>query len=210
MTAATASAAQTFGRPARPDLRRWKRRSRMISVFRRLLPLTIAAVILALAGQVIFNTIAAARGEVKDRSDPIRMINPRFQGREGDGRGFVISAASATRDDKDLRRVTLEKPVITMGVDTAKPTHVTAQSGLYIEGEPVIRLSGDVQVDDASGYHFTTELANLDTVKNLVEANSPLAGTGPIGQVQSDSYGVYEDGDRIIFRGRVRAQINRD
>jgi lipopolysaccharide export system protein LptC len=207
---ASASAAHPFGRPERPDLRRWKRRSRMIAVFRRLLPLTIAGVIVALAGQVVFSTIAAARGAVKDRTDPIRMINPRFQGREGDGRSFVISAASATRDDKDLRRVTLEKPVITLGVDTPKPTHVTALSGLYIEGEPVIRLTGDVQVDDASGYHFSTELANLDTVKNLVEANSPLAGTGPIGEVKSDSYGVYEDGDRIIFRGRVRARINRD
>jgi lipopolysaccharide export system protein LptC len=182
----------------------------MIAVFRRLLPAAIGLVIVALAGQVVINSVIAARSEVKDRSDPIRMTNPRFLGREGDGRSFIISAATATRDDRDLRRVTLDKPVVTLGVDTPKPTHVTANSGVYVEGEPMILLNGNVQVDDGSGYHFSTEVANLDTAKNTVEADSPLNGTGPIGNVLSESYGVYDDGDRIIFRGRVRAKINRD
>ena len=73
-----------------------------------------------------------------------------------------------------------------------------------------MRLQGDVQVDDGSGYHFSTERANLDTRTNIVEANSPITGTGPVGEVQADTYGVYDEGDRVIFRGRVRARINRD
>jgi lipopolysaccharide export system protein LptC len=202
--------AVTLDRPARPDLRRWKRRSRMIAAFRRLLPSAMALVIFALAGQVVWNTVVSDGGRPADQSAPIRMINPRFQGREGDGRAFVISAATATRDDNDLRRVTLDKAVVTLGVDTPKPTRVTAKTGVYIEGDPIVRLNGDVQVDDGSGYHFSTEVANLDTRANTVQANAPITGTGPIGEVQSQSYSVFDEGDRIIFRGRVRAKINRD
>lgn len=202
--------AVTLDRPMRPDLRRWKRRSRMIAMFRRLLPTAIGLVIVGLAGQVVWNSVIAAEGKLKDQSAPIRMINPRFQGREGNGRPFIISADTATRDDNDLRRVMLDKAVVTLGVDTPKPTRVTANTGVYIEGDPIVRLNGNVQVDDGTGYHFTTEIANLDTRMNTVEANAPITGTGPIGEVQSDAYQVYDQGDRIIFRGRVRAKINRD
>lgn len=197
-------------RPLRLDLLRWKRRSKLIAVFRRLLPITIALVILSLAGQVVYNSIVSTQGVMKDRTDPIRMINPRFQGREGDGRGFIVAASAATRDDHDLKRVTLENPVVTMGVDTPQPTRVTARSGVYVEGESIVRLSGDVQVDDGTGYHFATELASLNTKLNTVEANAPLVGTGPMGEIHAQSYGVYDDGGRIIFRGGVRARIKGD
>ncbi len=202
--------AVSMDRPQRPDLLRWKRRSRMIAVFRRLLPTLIAIIILSLAAQVVWNSVIASKTDTEDKPAPIRMTNPRFQGREGDGRSFVISAATATRDDKDLRRVTLDQAVVTLGVDTPKPTRVTAKTGVYVEGEPIVRLNGDVQVDDGSGYHFTTEVANLNTRTNVVEANSPIKGVGPVGEVQSDTYGVYDEGDRVIFRGRVRAKIKRD
>jgi lipopolysaccharide export system protein LptC len=167
-------------------------------------------IILLLAGQVLWSSIAASQADTADKPAPIRMTNPRFQGREGNGSSFVVSAQQATRDDRDLRRVTLEKAVIQLGVDTGKPTRVTADSALYVEGDPIVRLNGNVQIDDASGYHFTTERANLNTRTNAVEADSPLVGAGPIGEVQSQSYGVYDEDDRIIFRGGVRAKINQD
>lgn len=204
------AAATEFGRPSRPDLRRWKRRSKLIAVFRRLLPTAIGVIILLLAGQVLWSSIAASQADTEDKPAPIRMTNPRFQGREGNGRSFVVAAQQATRDDRDLRRVSLDKAVITLGVDTPKPTRVTADKALYVEGDPVVRMSGNVQIDDASGYHFATEQANLNTRTNTVEANAPLVGTGPIGEIQSQSYGVYDEGDRIIFRGGVRARINRE
>jgi lipopolysaccharide export system protein LptC len=204
------AAAAVLPRTPRPDLLRWKRRSKLIAVFRRLLPAAMGLIILLLAGQVLWSSIVASQADTADKPAPIRMINPRFQGREGNGSSFVISAQQATRDDRDLRRVTLDKAVITLGVDTGKPTRVTANNALYVEGDDIVRLSGDVQIDDASGYHFATERANLNTRTNAVEADAPLVGTGPIGEVQSQSYGVYDDGDRIIFRGGVRAKINQE
>jgi len=202
--------AVSLDRPQRLDLLRWKRRSRMIAVFRRLLPALIAIIILSLAAQVVWNSVIASRADTEDKPAPIRMTNPRFQGREGDGRSFVISAATATRDDHDLRRVTLDQAVVTLGVDTPKPTRVTANTGVYVEGEPIVKLNGNVQVDDGSGYHFTTERANLNTRTNVVDADSAITGVGPAGEVQSDSYAVYDQGDRVIFRGRVRAKLKRD
>ena len=90
---------------------------------------------------------------------------------------------------------------------------MTANSGVYVEGEPDAaaerRRAGSTT---ASGYHFATEVAILDTTTGeSVEARRPSGRRRVrLAKFTSQSYGVYDKGDRIIFRGGVRAKINRD
>ncbi len=196
--------------PPRRDLRRWKRRSRLISVLRLVLPGAIALILLGLAAQVVWNSLAAGKGEVREQTAPIRMINPRFLGRDDQGRSFMIAAREARRDDKDLTRIVLDHPNVALGPETATPSRVSAASGVYTETDRILRLSGSVRIEDGDGYRFASDGAVVNTKAGTVVGAGSMVGDGPSGQMTSESYEVHDRGDRMIFKGGVRAVIKRD
>ena len=194
----------------RTHLQRWKRRSRTIAVLRKVLPAAIALLILGMASQVIWNSLAAKEGEAREQSAPIRMINPRFQGRDEQGRSFMIAAREARRDDKDLTKIVLDHPNVALAPETATPSRVSAASGVYTESDRILRLNGAVRIEDGDGYRFASDGAIVDTKAGTVVGAGSMVGDGPSGQMTADSYEVQERGDRMIFKGGVRAVIKRD
>ena len=202
----------TAVRPAgtRSDLLRWKQRSRLIAVLRKVLPGGIGVLICSLAGEVAWTSLSARKSEAREAPMAIRMLNPRFFGRDEQGRSFMISAREARRDDRDLKSVSLDHPVVALGVDTPRPSQASANIGLYSEGDHVLRLTGQVRIEDGTGYRFSTDQAVVDTRVGVVTGDTAMVGEGPVGQVTAQSYGVYDKGDRIIFRGSVRATLKRD
>lgn len=191
-------------------LRRWKRRSRTIAVLRKVLPAAIVLLILGMASQVIWNSLAARKGEAREQSAPIRMINPRFQGRDEQGRSFMIAAREARRDDKDLTKIVLDHPNVALAPETATPSRVSAASGVYTESDRILRLDGAVRIEDGDGYRFASDGAIVDTKAGTVVGAGSMIGDGPSGQMTADSYEVQDRGDRMIFKGGVRAVIKRD
>lgn len=194
----------------RTHLQRWKRRSRLIAVLRTILPAAIALLLVGLASQVVWNGMAAKKGEAREASAPIRMINPRFQGRDEQGRSFMIAAREARRDDADLTKIVLDHPNVALGPETATPSRVSAVSGVYTESDRMLRLSGAVRIEDGDGYRFASDGAVVDTKAGTVMGAGSMVGDGPSGQMTADSYEVQERGDRMIFKGGVRAVIKRD
>ena len=194
----------------RTHLQRWKRRSRTIAVLRKVLPAAIALLILGMASQVIWNSLAAKKGEAREQSAPIRMINPRFQGRDEQGRSFMIAAREARRDDKDLTKIVLDHPNVALAPETATPSRVSAASGVYTESDRILRLNGAVRIEDGDGYRFASDGAIVDTKAGTVVGAGSMVGDGPSGQMTADSYEVQDRGDRMIFKGGVRAVIKRD
>jgi lipopolysaccharide export system protein LptC len=138
------------------------------------------------------------------------MLNPRFFGRDEQGRSFMIAAREASRDDRDLKRVSLVRPQVSLGLDTPTPSRVSANSGIYSEGDRVLRLTGSVRIEDGAGYRFATEQAVVDTRAGVITGDTDMVGDGPVGEVTSRSYSVFDKGDRVIFKGGVRARIKRD
>ncbi|MBI1683260.1 LPS export ABC transporter periplasmic protein LptC [Caulobacter hibisci] len=191
------------------DLRRWRRRSRLVRAARLALPVAVVALLGSAIGQVVWRTMTAAeRGPEKPQSQ-IRMLNPRFYGQSNDGRAFLITARSAVRDDADLKRVLLDDPTMTLGIDEPKPSRVTSKSGVYREDNLKLVLRGDVRMDDGGGYRFASDEAFVDTKTGVITGESVLQGEGPTGQVKSNAYSVYDKGDRIVFRGGVRTRLDR-
>ena len=193
----------------RRDLQRWRRRSRVVRLARVLLPAAMLLIVAGAAGQAAWRTVSVGDRKPQESRAQIRMISPRFYGQSSDGRSFVITARSAVRDDADLKRVFLDTPTLTLGAGEAAPTRVNAKSGVYREDTMVLNLTGDVRMDDGIGYRFASQEAVVDTRTGNITGETSLQGEGPIGQVHSDAYSVYEKGDRIIFRGGVHARIDR-
>ena len=191
------------------DLARWRRRSGRVRAARIVLPATIVGLLAVVASQVGWRTYMAAAHPPAETKTEIRLITPRFYGQSNEGRSFMITARSAIRDDNDPRRIFLEDPALTLDLGSPTPTRMTAKHGVYRQDTMGLQLKGDVRLDDGAGYRFASEESFVDTKTGDVTGESTLNGEGPSGQVQSRAYSVYDKGDRIVFRGGVRARLER-
>jgi len=197
-----------FRAPRRRDsVRRWRRRSAAIRALRIILPGLIGAIILGLAGSVVFNALTRQEPLVGAADEPIRMVNPRFVGRDSRGRAFVLTAVTATRDAKDTQKVYLDKPALILDEEGPDPLHITGGAGIYHEDTHKLEVSGGVRLSGARAA-FETASSLFDTKTGELEGSGPIQGAGSLGDISAKSYGVYEKGDRMVFKGGVHTVLN--
>jgi lipopolysaccharide export system protein LptC len=144
----------------------------------------------------------------KDQLGSIRMLNPRFVGQDNKGRGFSLSAREASRDAREARVIYLLDPVVVLKADQSNATRLKAQKGVYTEEGRLLRLIGDVRIDSGTGYRFSSNEAIVDTRLGSVVGQSALKADGPMGEIEAQAYGIYDKGDRTVFRGGVRATLS--
>ena len=188
-------------------LAQWRRHSALIQVLRRLLPALGVLIVVVLGAWAALNALVLRNDGGKVRGGPeIRMLNPNFQGRTESGKPFLVQAVSAVRDNGDNSKLTLERPVFTLGVGPDK-TVVSARDGVYREDKRLLDLRGAVTLDDAKGNHLRTEHALVDTAKTEVRGETRIAGLGPLGRIEASSYAVLQGGSVAHFAGRVKSRI---
>jgi len=192
----------------RGELQRWRRRSRAIHFWRRALPGVIVGVV-ALLGVWIGGRTVIIKLTTPPKPPPatgLRMLNPRFYGRDKSNNAFVLGAAEAARDSAGSKSVVLSDPHLTLGAgDDA--TRVHADHGVYHEDQRQLSLEGQVQIHSGDGHTFSTPNAVVDTGKGEVQGDSGIQGEGPLGHIAASSYGVYDRGKRIVMKGDVHAHI---
>lgn len=190
----------------RIDFERWRRRSLLIGRLRVVLPMMIVLILGGLAGSVIQHALKGRPLEVEDSGAPIRLVNPRFVGQDNKSRGFVLTAAAAVRDQRDYQRVILDKPALVIGENTPDALRITAGAGVYHEQTRKLELTGGVKLSGSQGA-FETAASLFDTRTGELVGSGPIQGAGSLGEINAKSYGVFDKGDRIVFKGRVRARI---
>lgn len=184
-------------------VRNWRRRSHVVSLVRRLLPVFMLAVVGALGYWLMART-RVAEAPVSKGPVPIRLLNPTFQGRD-DNRPFVLQAREAVRDGRNYQRIALVEPKMEIQEKPGEPpTRITAQRGVYREDTLILDLEGDVRYSDALGWRFLTKNAVVDTKRDTVRGNQGIEGDGPNGQFFAKSYVIYNQGERVVLRGDVR------
>ena len=195
------------GRPSRrASIRRWRRRSRVIGALRVALPALIGLILLGLGGSVAYNALTAQPVPSGSASDPIRLVNPHFLGRDARGRPFELTSLTATRDPQNYQRVFLDKPVLVLDDDGPDPLHITSGAGIFHEDTGKLEVSGGVRLSSARGA-FDTAQSVFDTKTGELEGSGPVQGAGPLGEIQAKSYGVYEKGAVMVFNGNVRTRL---
>ena len=193
----------------RRDLDRWHSRSRSIHFWRRALPVVIIVIAIGLAGWIVARSIMARMSTPPKPADTgvIKMVNPRFYGRDTSNRAFVVGAGEAARDTRNAGVISLQKPSVTLDAEGPAPTHVEAGQGVYRETQRSMDLSSGVKLSDGRGNSFSTPRAVIDTKTGVVHGDQGVKGQGPLGQIDASSYAVYDSGKRIVFKGGVHAQI---
>ena len=196
--------------PALPRPVRKKNRNRHrkpVRALRTILPTIAIGTAIAIVGQGAIRAMAvkpAAPAAVA----PLRMDNPRFTGTLKDGRAFLITATSATRDLNNADQVFLKNPQLTRGYGSDAPTHVISKDGAYQEEKGSLLLTGDVKIDNGQGYQFASQRALIDTHTGDLVGGAAVEGAGPNnGAIRADSYSVSDKGDRVLFKGRVRTRL---
>lgn len=191
---------------------RWRARSRRVRLYRRVLPI----VILMLAGGAltwtVFRTVMSGVERKASESREIRLDNPMFHGQDAQGRSFVIGAKGAVRDPQ-TGHFRLVGPLLRLNLGGRKTTELSADGGVYLEAERRVVVGPNVKISDGgSGWRLTTPEAVVDTETGVVTGDKGVQGRGPLGSIDASSYAIYDQGQRVVFRGqgenKVRGTIN--
>jgi lipopolysaccharide export system protein LptC len=181
---------------------RWRTRSRRVKLYRRVLPI----IILVLAGGAltwtVFRTVMSGVERKASESREIRLDNPMFHGQDAQGRSFVIGAQGAIRDPA-TGHFRLVGPLLRLNLGGRKVTELTADGGSYIEAERKVVIGPNVKISDGgSGFVLTTPEAVVDTNTGVVTGDKGVQGQGPLGTINASSYAIYDQGQRVVFRGQ--------
>jgi len=192
----------------REQVLRWRQRSRLIRTLRIVLPALIGLILLFLAGAVAFNALTAQPAQPRETSTPIRLVHPRLVGRDQQGRAFVITAQSATRDPRDYQRVILDHPALVLDEQGPDPLRLMAAAGVYHEATFQLDLHGGVRLVGSKAA-FDTATSLYDTKTGVITGPGPVQGSGSLGEINAKSYAIYDKGNRVIFRGGVHTRFDR-
>ncbi len=195
-----------FPERRRADFERWRRRSRLIRTLRIALPVLIAMIFLGLVGSVAWSTLNAVPRATRGGDEPIRLVTPRFVGRDDKGRAFVLTAESATRDRLDYQRVILKKPALVLDENGPDMLRINGLDGVFHEQDGKLELGGGVRLADAKN-SFDTAASLFDTKTGEVVGSGPIRGAGGLGEIRAESYGVYGKGESMVFKGGVRTRL---
>jgi lipopolysaccharide export system protein LptC len=197
---------------AAPDRRaqvlRWRRRSRLVRLMRVVLPALVGVILLGLIVVILYNAATAQPGQPKDSSAPIRLVHPRFVGRDDKGRAFALTAESATRDPHEFQRVLLVRPALVLDTQGPDPIHLMANAGVYNEGSYKLDLHGGVRLVGSKAA-FDTATSLFDTKTGEIVGSGPIQGSGSLGEIQAKSYSVSDKGQRMVFKGGVHTRLDR-
>ena len=192
----------------REQVLRWRRRSRVVRALRIILPAVIGLILLFLAGAVAYNALTAQPAQPRETQAPIRLVHPRFVGRDEKGRAFVITAESATRDPQEYQRVLLVHPALLLDEQGPDPIRLVAVAGVYHEGTFKLDLHGGVRLIGSKAV-FDTDSSLYDTKTGEIVGSGPIQGSGSLGEISGKSYAVYDKGNRVVFKGGVHTRLDR-
>jgi lipopolysaccharide export system protein LptC len=186
---------------------RWRRRSRVIRALRVLGPASIGLILLGMVVSVAMNALKPAVEQAQESNQPIRLINPHFQGRDAQGKAFIITAITATRDPQEYQKVYLDHPVLVLGEDGPDPTRIISERGIFHENTGLLEAIGHVEMTFSKAT-FHTESSVFDTKSGELTGSVPIQGQGPLGEIDGKSYAVHDKGATMEFHGRVHTRLN--
>lgn len=188
--------------------------ARRRTTFVRVMRFGFMAAIAVILAVLVFQLIAGNTGDVGDApeavSADVRMINPRFTGRDENLTPYAVTADVAIRRRGEAAGLTeLEAPRLDYNFINAgnEFSSVLAETGTYDAANRVLDLFSNVNFATDTGYTFASNHARIHLSEERVTGNQPVEGTGPMGTIRADRYEIHQGGNRVIFDGNVHARI---
>ncbi len=186
------------------------RYSRFVGAMRLLLPLValgLVAVVVAWPDLYDDKGFRLTFSSLRTGGNELAMDNPRYVGRDKEGMPFEVTALSATQDKDDRTRVRLETIQADMALTDGTWISLTANHGVYRQGDEILELGGMVNLYSDRGYEFTALTASANLAAGTVVTTDPVRGQGPFGLLEANAMRVSEKGKRMLFYDGVKVTI---
>lgn len=171
------------------------------------------AISLVMIGVLIWQFMSEQGGyePVNDPSESVRMSNPRYSGRTGDGLPFYLIADTAVRRRNDLDRVLLDRPVLDFIRDEGLgESTVIAKTGSYNDMTKVLELETDVNLETDDGNICDTIHARIFNVEKRIEGDKPIKCVGEFGTVTGQTYAIEDAYRTFIFKDGMTADLQNE
>ena len=178
----------------------------------KLLRYALMALSAALVGVLIWQFLSDQGGfePINDPSESVKMGNPRYSGRTGDGLPFYLIADTAVRRKGDLDTVLLDNPILEfIRGKGAEQSTVIAKSGAYNDKDKILELRQDVNMETDDGNVCDTTHARVFNVEKRVEGDEPIRCVGNFGVVNGKHYAIEDSYSTFVFKGGMTAELNR-
>jgi lipopolysaccharide export system protein LptC len=179
--------------------------TRIVRSLRFILPLFATGVVaLLMAWPRVRDTVATLP---KDTLAPVpavgknELINPRYDGRDGNLRPYEVTADHAIQSPNDPKLVLLDKPKGRLALADPDSIAGAADSGTYNQADSKLNLSGHVTLTHSLGYAMTTEKLLVDIKTQTAVSDLPVHGNGPAGTIEATGIKVDHNAGILIFTG---------
>jgi lipopolysaccharide export system protein LptC len=182
-------------------------RPSLIATLRIVLPVIAGLVLLAVVASTVTGLFHNARIRAA-ATKPIEMIAPRLIGEDAKQRPFVITAATAQREDgTNTNRIRLNNPVLIRDQDGPDQMRVSAKQGVYDESASKLELTGDVHMTTHNG-EFTSPTAIYDSKTGEIIGRGEIQAAASSGQLKAGSVELKDKGDTVTYKGGVHTRLN--
>lgn len=180
---------------ARPD----NLHSRLVALLKVVLPLAALAVLstLFLVARTIdpSDAIPTAGVDIEDRVRQPRMTTPTWTGLTSDGAALTVEATEFRPDQNGGADVGASNVRARLNMPDGGSTRLTSRTGRMDGAERLLHFDGNVKIDTSGGYHITTEALRAAMDRTDVQSDTPLVGTGPLGDIAAGSMHLTESAD---------------
>lgn len=186
-------------------------RSRMVALFKVLLPLAALGILSTLfmlsRGNDPTARIPFAEREMVERMRDQQVTAPYFSGTTAKGDEIIVTASMVRpeRAGDPAEATDLDAKITT--VDGVRFT-LTSDTGSVAMDKNLATFSGSVEITSSSGFVVQTEL--LHTALDSISGNTPgtVTGTGPIGDFSAGQMQISEESDggplHMLFKNGVK------
>lgn len=179
------------------------------------------ALLLTICGAIVAATVALpslssggdrvrASGDlpvIDFRGDDDAAVQAVYGGIDRRGRPFSFNADKARNlSDPDVP-MDLTAPKGRLTLKSGKAVELTAQTGEYDRRAERVDLSGDVRLQDPSGYDVRTTTATIDLPAGQASGDAPVVAEGPLGTIRSQGFRVTDSGTIVEFTGRAHMTV---
>jgi lipopolysaccharide export system protein LptC len=181
--------------------------------FVRVLRLALPLLALVLIGVIIARlmadpqkpalTTADLPQDEKTMAGHIEMVAAKYQGVDGEGRAYTVTADTASRDTQNTNAVLLENPTADLLMPNGDTLRLRADHGRYDTVTTDIRLQDNVVLTHGDGYEM-----QLRNIEGNVKARTAMTTEavflhGPAGKLAAAGMDIRDSGDMIVFQGPV-------
>jgi lipopolysaccharide export system protein LptC len=189
------------------------RRSAVVTVSKKLLPLAAVALLVALGLAPSWHS-----GPDKERvtyhlgktsgKDSSRMQGARYHGLDQQGQPFTVTAGNAIQQGPD--NVALTRPVGDMTLKSGAWLELRSNTGMFNQKSQILDLAGDVTLYRNDGTTVTTSKAAINLQSGNAHGTAPTDVQGPFGTLHADhGFVLANRGTAITFNGPATLTLTR-